>query len=58
MKWALFFVQIALVATFSYEYIYWGEYSDIAVDDIWFGPIPPPRKCHQNMSKACRAVFA
>ncbi|XP_062522144.1 MAM and LDL-receptor class A domain-containing protein 2-like isoform X2 [Corticium candelabrum] len=37
--------RIALVATFSYEYIYWGEYSDIAVDDIWFGPIPPPPPC-------------
>jgi hypothetical protein len=36
--------QVVFVATAAYEFDYWGDVSDIAIDDISFGPIPPPCK--------------
>ena len=44
MKLLLCCVQVVFVATAAYDYVYWGDLSDIAIDDISFGSIPPPGK--------------
>ena len=41
MKLLLCCVQVVFVATAAYDFVY---LSDIAIDDISFGSIPPPCK--------------